>query len=227
MLKLIEEDADSFAQRAEMYYKKRPQLISMVEEFYRTYRSLAERYDQFKSESGTPRAWVSPLSMNKCRQEKLMSHISMDKVSLYDSYSEMAYETEDYESDVDDPPEPEHELEKEGEELHRVCEETEPMEIDVSSDNNDGNKDQVIKLMEEIERLKEENRAQKEELIQKDEEKRDVIRQLTLAMDHLREENQDLRKRVVAKESPPKKKQNHHFELSKMDVLWKKFFKSS
>ncbi|XP_073310730.1 protein NETWORKED 1D-like [Primulina huaijiensis] len=45
MIKLIEEDADSFARRAEMYYKKRPELMRMVEEFYRAYRALAERYD--------------------------------------------------------------------------------------------------------------------------------------------------------------------------------------
>lgn len=45
MIKLIEEDADSFARRAEMYYKKRPELIKLVEEFYRAYRALAERYD--------------------------------------------------------------------------------------------------------------------------------------------------------------------------------------
>ncbi|CAA3028571.1 NETWORKED 4A-like [Olea europaea subsp. europaea] len=45
MLKLIEEDADSFAKRAEMYYQKRPELTSLVEDFYRMYRALAERYD--------------------------------------------------------------------------------------------------------------------------------------------------------------------------------------
>ncbi|KAE9606466.1 putative protein Networked (NET), actin-binding (NAB) [Lupinus albus] len=45
MIELIEEDADSFARRAEMYYKKRPELIKLVEEFYRAYRALAERYD--------------------------------------------------------------------------------------------------------------------------------------------------------------------------------------
>ncbi|MCO5577448.1 hypothetical protein L7F22_031280 [Adiantum nelumboides] len=45
MLKLIEEDADSFAKRAEMYYQKRPELVNLVEEFYRAYRSLAERYN--------------------------------------------------------------------------------------------------------------------------------------------------------------------------------------
>ncbi|KAI3831172.1 hypothetical protein MKW92_047310 [Papaver armeniacum] len=45
MLKLIEEEGDSFAKKAEMYYQKRPELIAQVEEFYRMYRSLAERYD--------------------------------------------------------------------------------------------------------------------------------------------------------------------------------------
>lgn len=45
MIKLIEVDEDSFARRAEMYYKKRPELMKMVEEFYRAYRALAERYD--------------------------------------------------------------------------------------------------------------------------------------------------------------------------------------
>ncbi|XP_074556121.1 protein NETWORKED 1A-like [Curcuma longa] len=45
MIKIIEEDADSFAKRAEMYYKKRPELMKLVEEFYRAYRALAERYD--------------------------------------------------------------------------------------------------------------------------------------------------------------------------------------
>lgn len=45
IIKLIETDADSFARRAEMYYKKRPELMKLVEELYRAYRALAERYD--------------------------------------------------------------------------------------------------------------------------------------------------------------------------------------
>ncbi|KAL5559702.1 hypothetical protein UlMin_035913 [Ulmus minor] len=45
MIKLIEEDADSFARRAKMYYKKHLELMKLVEEFYRAYRALAERYD--------------------------------------------------------------------------------------------------------------------------------------------------------------------------------------
>ncbi|KAL0843620.1 hypothetical protein Bca101_016866 [Brassica carinata] len=50
MVKLIEEDADSFAKKAEMYYQKRPELISLVDEFHRMYRSLAERYENITGE---------------------------------------------------------------------------------------------------------------------------------------------------------------------------------
>ncbi|XP_074561124.1 protein NETWORKED 2A-like [Curcuma longa] len=50
MLKIIEVDADSFAKRAEMYFKRRPELISFVEEAYREYRGLAERYDHISGE---------------------------------------------------------------------------------------------------------------------------------------------------------------------------------
>ncbi|KAE8695999.1 Detected protein of unknown function [Hibiscus syriacus] len=50
ILKLIEEDGDSFARRAEMYYKKRPELINFVEESYRAYRALAERYNHLSTE---------------------------------------------------------------------------------------------------------------------------------------------------------------------------------
>ncbi|KAJ0979189.1 hypothetical protein J5N97_014663 [Dioscorea zingiberensis] len=50
MLKLIEEEGDSFAKKAEMYYQKRPELITHVEDFYRMYRALAERYDHVTGE---------------------------------------------------------------------------------------------------------------------------------------------------------------------------------
>ncbi|XP_076940381.1 uncharacterized protein LOC143609536 [Bidens hawaiensis] len=45
MLKLIEEEGDSFAKKAEIYIQKRPELVSQVEEFYRMFKALAERYD--------------------------------------------------------------------------------------------------------------------------------------------------------------------------------------
>ncbi|KAF3786134.1 NETWORKED 1A protein [Nymphaea thermarum] len=53
MIKIIEEDADSFARIAEMYYKKRPELMKVVEEFYRAYRltSPAKKPDAKKPDA--------------------------------------------------------------------------------------------------------------------------------------------------------------------------------
>ncbi|KAL2241082.1 UNVERIFIED_CONTAM: Kinase-interacting protein 1 [Sesamum indicum] len=50
ILKLIEEDGDSFAKRAEMYYKRRPELISSVEEVYKAFRAMGDRYDLLSKE---------------------------------------------------------------------------------------------------------------------------------------------------------------------------------
>ncbi|XP_022899422.1 protein NETWORKED 3C-like [Olea europaea var. sylvestris] len=104
MLKLVEEDADFFAKRAEMYYKRRPELVNTVEDLYQAQRSLAEGYDQVKSESGTrlvTTPWSSPLSINKSLLEKSIS--LCDKA--YDSYSETYGPEESDESEVDDPEE--------------------------------------------------------------------------------------------------------------------------
>ncbi|CAM8956941.1 unnamed protein product [Rhodiola kirilowii] len=89
--RLIEEDADSFAQRAEMLYKKKPELISMVEDFYRAHRSLAERYDLVKAEPvirlSTP-PMPSPHASCKSKSEKVADH-------SYDTYS-ISSISEDY-----------------------------------------------------------------------------------------------------------------------------------
>ncbi|CAN6693839.1 unnamed protein product [Malus baccata var. baccata] len=175
MLKLIQEEPDSFAQCAEMYYKKRPKLISIVEEFYHIHRSLAERYDQVKSDSGTRLLTTigSPFSSTKCYSEKSMSVVDLS----FDSHTKT----------FDDP-----ELEDEP----RVDEETKENALSRVS------KDEVRKLRETIARLEEENRTQKDELQHKDEVKREVIRQLSLAVDMLKEENVELRKKCFAIESP-------------------------
>jgi len=45
MIKLLKEDVDSFSRMAAMYYKKHPELVKFVEEFYRAYQALTERDD--------------------------------------------------------------------------------------------------------------------------------------------------------------------------------------
>ncbi|KAB1199429.1 hypothetical protein CJ030_MR0G024320 [Morella rubra] len=171
-----------------MYYKKRPELISMVEEFYRAHRSLAERYDQLKSESSTRLLTTlgSPFSSTKNHSENLK------RVMSYDSCSETCDPEESNESEVDDP-EQEDEIQVDQEMKDRV----------ISSGVSN---DEVKKLREEIERLKEENKVQQDLLVEKDEKKREVIRQLSLAVDLLKDENGKLRK-CLARDSPNPRKQ--------------------
>nr|GMC47418.1 protein NETWORKED 3A-like [Ipomoea batatas] len=236
MLRIIEGDADSFAQRAEMFYKKRPELISMVRDYYRAHRLLAEGYDQVKSESSarllTP--WALPLTTIKCQAEKPVS--SIDKA--YDSYSETFDLEESDLSEVDDPEPEEVQGEKQNgkeegsvciievlklrEEIERMKEEARAMK-DMKRDDIDN--DEVAKLKEEMEKLKEENRVQKELLMQKDEEKREAIRQLSLAMDLLREENTSLRNRIASNVGS---RNSHQSPKSKVPIpkeaFWRRFF---
>ncbi|KAK4402583.1 protein NETWORKED 4B [Sesamum angolense] len=51
ILDLIEDDGETFAKRAEMYYQKKPQLIEMVQDLHSSYRALADKYDQLRSDS--------------------------------------------------------------------------------------------------------------------------------------------------------------------------------
>jgi len=49
-LSVLRDEGDSFAKRAEMYYKKRPELVNFVEETFRAYKALADRYDHLSKE---------------------------------------------------------------------------------------------------------------------------------------------------------------------------------
>ncbi|KVH87826.1 KIP1-like protein [Cynara cardunculus var. scolymus] len=50
ILKIITEDGDSFRTRAEQYYRKRPEIVNFVEDTFREYRALAERYDHLSKD---------------------------------------------------------------------------------------------------------------------------------------------------------------------------------
>ncbi|CAD5195486.1 unnamed protein product [Musa acuminata subsp. malaccensis] len=170
MLRLVEDDADSFAKRAEMYYKKRPQLVSMIEDFRRAHRSLAVRCDQLRSGGAACRV-TAALGASRLDRSWARS-ISSDKgeVESRSSASDSDDDDDDSEeSEVDDP-------EQGGERRGRETPDAD-----------------LVKLMGEVERLKEENAALKSEIAGKDEEKRDVIRQLALSLQILKEEHAGLR----------------------------------
>ncbi|KAK4800603.1 hypothetical protein SAY86_021090 [Trapa natans] len=97
MIKLIEEDADSFARRAEMYYKRRPELIKLVEEFYRAYRALSERYNHATLElrlAHRTMAEVFPDQVPNSLSDESTSNSSPD----HDPESQTFLDTEGYDS---------------------------------------------------------------------------------------------------------------------------------
>ncbi|GLU07450.1 hypothetical protein SLE2022_244090 [Rubroshorea leprosula] len=234
MLKLIEEDADSFAQRAEMYYKKRPELITMVEDFYRAHRSLAERHDQMKSDGGTRFLTTLgfPFSPFKYPSEK--STATMDQTS--DSCSETFDAEDDAESEVEDPEEDEryertqintgrkqlqNPVKGEENQTHIITEEGGDTEQEdgtvfdqetevISSEECNV---ELMKLMEEVERLKEENKFQKAQLMEKEKEKSRVLSELCnsevmklrIEVERLKEENKVQKAQLMEKDEEKSK----------------------
>ncbi|KAK9757026.1 hypothetical protein RND81_01G135800 [Saponaria officinalis] len=154
MLKIVEADADSFAQRAEMYYKGRPELIRLVEEFYRAHRSLAERYDQLKSDRSI--RVKSPLRNLLCppKAEYENGFDSTFSIKSFDSFTEVAYSSdESAESEVDDP-----------EELDDDCQVTQVDEVEGNRFSTWDGIDEIAKLREELDRLREENDIQRKQI---------------------------------------------------------------
>lgn len=52
---------DSFAERADAYYQKRPQLLALLQELYNSYVSLADRYCQALAKNHSHRRYSSPI----------------------------------------------------------------------------------------------------------------------------------------------------------------------
>lgn len=189
MLKLIDQDADSFAQRAEMYYKKRPVLVDMLGDLYRTHRSLAEQYDLLKHGSGTRH---TVFGLSSCTQSRSQASSTNGKTTPRSSCSASVYDSE---SEVDDP-------EQEQDEAETKTEQP-------SSPEQQQQRELVEQQMHaEIESLKAQNAALQKaaeekvaalraELAGKDEEKREVIRQLASSMDVMRQENLTLREHIA------------------------------
>ncbi|XP_019188456.1 PREDICTED: protein NETWORKED 3A-like isoform X2 [Ipomoea nil] len=191
MLRIIEGDADSFAQRAEMFYKKRPELISMVRDYYRAHCLLAEGYSETFDLEESDLSEVDDPEPEEVKKEDSHSVCIGEALKLR-------------------------------EEIERMKEEARALK-DMKRDEIDNG--EVAKLKEEMERLKEENRIQKEVLVQKDEEKREAIRQLSLAMDLLREENKSLRNRIPSNVGT---RNSHQSPKSKVPIpkeaFWRRFF---
>nr|BAK00870.1 predicted protein [Hordeum vulgare subsp. vulgare] len=235
MLKLIDQDADSFAQRAEMYYKKRPVLVDMLGELYRTHRSLAEQYDLLKHGSGTCRSKFNPSPCTKSwspgsmdgKATKSWSSGSMDgKTARSSSSNSLCSDSYDSESEVDDPEEEHVEKVSDAEaeaaaKQDRLDQEAEFMRAEIK---------RLSEQNSELQKAIEENKAaHAAELASKDEDKREVIGQLASSIDMVKQENYTLRELLKSpnpKHHPAAEAQPRGFDFRKLtkDLFSAKLF---
>ncbi|PWA54074.1 KIP1-like protein [Artemisia annua] len=80
ILKIISEDGDSFRVRAEQYYRKRPELLNFVEDTFRGYRALAERYDHLSKDLQSANRTIAIVFPERV-------HMSIDEEDFEDSIS--------------------------------------------------------------------------------------------------------------------------------------------
>uniref|UniRef100_A0A0E0LPH2 NAB domain-containing protein n=2 Tax=Oryza punctata TaxID=4537 RepID=A0A0E0LPH2_ORYPU len=245
MLKMIDQDADSFAQRAEMYYKKRPVLVDMLGDLYRTHRSLAEQLDLLKHGNGTRHTVFGPSSCTQSwsHQAAAAAGAAMGGKGTTGSRSSISLcsDTYDSESEVDDPEQEdmEEELSQSETMMKQLQSQSDQAaqlelmraEIEMLKEKNAelqkasaGN--EILKEKnEELQRVREENTALKAELAAKDEEKREVIRQLASSFDIVKKENFTLREYII-KNSKNSSSSSRGFDFKKLtkDLFSAKLF---
>ncbi|KAI7725664.1 hypothetical protein M8C21_022961, partial [Ambrosia artemisiifolia] len=89
ILKIMTEDGDSFRVRAEQYYRKRPELVNFVEDTFRGYRALAERYDHMSRDLQSANRTIAMVFPERVR-------MSIDD----DEYDDLSSNVDEYENTV-------------------------------------------------------------------------------------------------------------------------------
>lgn len=178
---------------------RRSQLIQMVEELNKSYRSLAEKHEQLRSQSA--RFFYSRSSSSSALNWRKIHHVNIESNSNRVSGSSVDLQLESFNSHtepvVEDPDvvikEP---LEKES---------------------------MWFELRSEVAKLMEENLRQQAELIRRNDEKREAIKELNLQLDRLMAENKALWSLIKCSKDIMK---HNNSPMSKLkDLLLGKFFR--
>ncbi|XP_021290538.1 protein NETWORKED 3A-like isoform X2 [Herrania umbratica] len=199
---IVQDDGDSLAKRAEMYYEKRPELIHMVEDLHKSYRSLADKYDQLRSEvkrDSHPRSLLSlTSSVNQVHGlQNYVERLEGKELSGQSNFHSKSSAAED----------PDHETESDDEYIPAdSCKNTkmkpddgsqEKKNIDGSGFQRNTSDDSRAAMLEneklwnelrlKVSELVEDNLSHQAELIKRNDEKRETIRDLSSKMNMVQE----------------------------------------
>lgn len=197
MLTLIEDDGDSLAKNAKMYYRRKPKLKQMVEEFNRAYRYLAEKYDQLWSES------------THVQTSEFSSSSSNSTEVHHDKMTGTATDL----SDKGDIP-----RKKDGYELSRIA----VGEFPACGPEQENT---WLELRFQVMKLMEENLQQQAELIRRNDENRETIKELRFELERLKSENRALQSCLRCSKVDVK---HNRSRISKLKgLVLSKFFRES
>ncbi|KAI3967919.1 hypothetical protein MKX01_027102 [Papaver californicum] len=193
---ILQDDGDTFAQRAEMYYKNRTQLVKMMEEFHRSYRCLAGRYDQLRDE----------LDRASTSSKSCINVESNQNININGANGNCSSSTNDPNPAIsvcaaEDPESNTIEHDAELLDTNKEC------EIDNNDEKEKCDQRQIVMscyekgdmwfdMKMQVSKLIEENIKQQSELIRRNNEKRKAIKDLCLQLDKLTEENRILQSRI-------------------------------
>ena len=233
---IVQDDGDSFAKRAEMYYQKRPELIQMVEDLHKSYRSLAEKYDQLRSEVNNdshPRFLCLSRSVNQVQGlQNYVEGKELNGVQYSNFHSKSTAEDPDHETELDD------------DSSNGQTDEFTPADSSKSSkmkpddknqekkningiaftrNSSDGSRAAMLeneKLWNElrfkVSELVEDNLSHQAELIRRNDEKRDRIRDLCSKMDMVDENRAVKSKSSLVSQKVLKKSQSQLSRLKRL-----------
>ncbi|XP_062110711.1 protein NETWORKED 3A-like [Humulus lupulus] len=170
MVSILEEDGDSFAKRAEMYYQRRPQLIEVLNELHNSYRWLAEKYDQLiiRSQSQSHDHNVRPRPVIKSLRQ-----LHQRKYPLQEDNNN----NNNHNADDGD--------------MKKTRSDERFYDLEIINGGGDDDDDDAGKIWrgKEVSELTEEHLRQQDELIRRNEKKRERIKELSSQVKRLMEEN--------------------------------------
>lgn len=195
MVNLIQDDGDSFVERAERFYKRRPELLKIVQDMYNSYLRLAEKYDQLRSAESIPASYFRP-SPSSSSTLKLLRNTNKENTSQSQPVHKEGSDPETQASSFEQYSfhEPV---------SYKQCKTEEDKN---GSNMNEGGLNQIItggdseenekiwnQTRQKLSKLIEDNLKEQNELIRRNEEKREVIKQLGAQIIRLMEENRALK----------------------------------
>ncbi|EEF50103.1 protein NETWORKED 3A [Ricinus communis] len=159
IVNLIQDDGDSFTERAEMFYKRRPDLLKILKELQESYCLLAEKFDRLRSPSSIINTAVNTRLQDTDQTSPIFKNLNMEQHIDIDAATNEGIENNGGDN-----------LRRDGAEEEKIW---------------SGLRLTVSKLIED-------NRRQQAELIRRNDEKREVIKQLREQISRLMEENRAL-----------------------------------